>query len=100
MAHTLSCGDPMSEATKDIQDSNDLDARVAALKGDTGEPAQAAPPPADGVDFEALAAEAVNQIVSESPSQPAAESPTLTVDEALAHFEAQGLFGERPAVRV
>ncbi len=40
MAHTLSRGDPMSEATKDIQDS-DLEASIAALIGDTGKPAAA-----------------------------------------------------------
>ncbi len=93
MAHTLSCGDPMSEATKDIQDS-DLEASVAALIGDTGKPAAPAAPiaPSDAtpdpeagrLDFEALAAEAVNLLVSAMPPEETAPPPTQSVEESLA----------------
>lgn len=83
----------MSEATKDIQDS-DLEASIAALIGDTGKPAAApvAPTPpettpdpeAGRLDFEALAAEAVNLLVSAMPPEQTAPPPTQSVEESLA----------------
>lgn len=88
----------MSEATKETQDTKDLEASVAALMDDAGKsmapPASPSTPPAGAApandfDVDALAAEAVNLLVSvnpqnEAPAPPSIESALEAAAEDLA----------------
>lgn len=92
----------MSEATKDIQDTTDLDASVAALKADGGTPPSPAIPPSppepapsaddpnsieNAIDFEALATQAVDEMVTAGPADSGADTSVITdaaLEEAVA----------------